>query len=282
MTTGRWLGLSILLHAVFFVAFEPVHHEQVYVGISYKAAKTPPLKTTETKRASGRRQGHSHSTSLKSLLPKSYLSTWQQVRNSVPSETWADPETFRLNEMQKYSGLTTSDARFNTVLWRQIDQSIFNSPHLSEYGHVGVVYFQFSIEAGTHLTGIKARAKDKVLKVLAARAIRKALKNETGELPALEKAKDFNAQFVWAAAKDCESQRGWIGNNLSFCHVAEDKRRKYTAGQKIGNAIGAIMQHGPWGIEEIQKYRKEEIRHKSNFDPFEEMQHDPDWNLGPG
>ncbi len=53
----------------------------------------------------------------------------------------------------------------------------------------------------------------------------------------------------------------------------------FSTGEKIGTYFGALN-YGFGAVEEIEKYNREESRRGTQFDPFEEMRRDPDWNVG--
>jgi hypothetical protein len=89
----------------------------------------------------------------------------------------------------------------------------------------------------------------------------------------------IQARFSWSGYRMCESLRGIRGRNLSFCHYAENKRKTFSAEERAVTYAKGILQNGPWAYEEIQKYRREERRRRSQFDPFEEYRRDPDWGL---
>ncbi|MBC7741036.1 MAG: hypothetical protein H7061_02485 [Bdellovibrionaceae bacterium] len=181
-----------------------------------------------------------------------------------------------------YQGMDMSKIRFIKSLWHEIDQSIVESKYLSEYGHVGQVRLTFEVGPDGHLVEnyFRAQASDPILKVVAARAVRKALKNENENLVLPKETTKVVAQFNWAGYATCERRKGTEQNFLSFCKYGENKIKNFTSGERSETYLKAIATHGPWAIEEIQNYRREEDHRKTQFDPFEEMRRDPDYDLG--
>jgi len=180
-----------------------------------------------------------------------------------------------------YEGMAMPEIRFVRSLWREIDKSIVNSPYLSEYGHIGKVHLSFQVGTDGKLieTSFHAQAEDRILKVIAARAIRKALLNETGELSLPTQGMTIHTQFAWSDYETCANLRGSTKNYLSFCNYAENKRKSFSGTEKAATYLSAL-QYGFDAIDEIKKYKREEMRRNTHFDPFEEFERDPDWNLG--
>ncbi len=199
----------------------------------------------------------------------------------LSQKSWSLADSYQVDSLRPFEGMNIEQARFFRSLWHEIDNSIEEPAYLSEYGHTGKAYFQFEITRNGELkeSSLNAVAVDNVLKVLAARAIRKALKNTNGEILFLDKDLQFNAQFTWSDYKTCQTLRGIKNNYLSFCRYAEDKRKTFTAGEKATTYVESLKYgFGAW--EEIQKYRKEEKHRDTEFDPFASLKQDPDWNLG--
>lgn len=213
-----------------------------------------------------------------------------EQRNSSANHLtdWTDPGTYLKSSNPNLSAQTDEEYLFQQELWTQIDNSIYDDPYLSEYGHTGKVYFKFSLTASGDLdqSSLDARAEDGVLKVLAARAIRKALSAENIDRPKLIKTNTekstslvFNAQFSWASYQDCKLLQGAFSNRLSFCKYAEDKRKSFSAAERTGQYLKALTK-GFGAAEEIEKYNREEMHKKTQFDPFDNYRRDPDYNLG--
>lgn len=173
------------------------------------------------------------------------------------------------------------DITFFKSLWRQIDKSIVNSPYLSEYGHTGKVQLNFEISSDGRLveSSIKASAQDNILKVIAIRAVRKALKNDTKELYKLNKDMLMTAQFTWTDYESCKELKGTHKNLLSFCSGVVDERNTFSETEKVTRYLEALR-YGPGALDEIRKYNKAEDHKKTKFDPFTEYRNDPDWKTG--
>ncbi len=185
------------------------------------------------------------------------------------------------NPLDPYDGMEMPEIRFVTSLYREIDKSLVNSPFLSEYGHIGQVFLGFDVDPAGGLieSSLRAKADDPVLKVIAARAIRKALANQNGELVLPRKQIRILTQFTWSDYQTCSHLRGGHKNQLSFCNYAEDKRKNFSTGERTATYLGALR-YGFDAVDEIKKYQREEMHRKTQFNPFEEYERDPDWNLG--
>lgn len=227
------------------------------------------------------------------------LSTFKQIQNRLQHEK-SSPETGLGSEgasanfesksesqptandfLNPYNGLEMPEIKFMQSLWREIDKSVVNSPYLSEYGHTGGVLFQFDVDLDGRLieSTLRAQAEDRVLKVIAARAIRKALLNEKRELMLTGKRITIHTHFLWSDYQTCAHYKGIQKTHLSFCNYAEDKRKNFSTSEKAGQYLSSLK-YGFGAIDEIKKYKQEEMRQKTQFNPFQEYEQDPDWNLG--
>jgi len=266
------LLLSALLHALILLSlFTPVSHPLRRPEIVTVEYREGPRRKAEAKGARGR-GGKARGIPLSSLVPKI---KWDPT---AQTDWTADTE----EENHDFSGagtLTMGQVKYTGYLWRMIDSNIEENPFLSEYNHTGKVSLRFEIDEKGRLLSLSATAADRVLKVIAARAVRAAIRNEDGHLQLPPKRMWINANFSWSSYQACETLRGHSANNLSFCHYAENKRRKFTAGEKAGTWLGAIAVHGPWAYEAIQEYNRQERHRKDQFNPFRKYELDPDWNL---
>ncbi|MGE0631282.1 MAG: hypothetical protein AB7O96_02665 [Pseudobdellovibrionaceae bacterium] len=194
---------------------------------------------------------------------------------------WKQASAYFSDPFSDFDGMDSTKIRFIRALWRQIDNSIMESPYLSEYGHVGKVFFRFEVSEKGELIekSFKASAPDRILKVIAARAIRKALKNENKELALPPEKMTIHAQFSWEDYEACRQQRGHHQNYLSFCKYGENKWKSFSASEKAKTYLNSLK-YGLGAVEEIQKYNREQMRRESQFDPFQEYRRDPDYNLG--
>lgn len=197
------------------------------------------------------------------------------------SANWKDPGSYASNDLNSFDGLSVAQAKYTTTLWRKINQAVESPSYLSEYNHTGKIHLRFEIDENGFLKEEKLRAcgDDNVLKVLAVRALRKAILDESKELQNFEANTQFFAQFSWADHRTCQTLKGINKNYLSFCHYAENKRKEFTASEKTVTYLKALN-YGPGMFEEIEKYQKEEKHRKNGFDPFAQLRTNPDWNLG--
>jgi hypothetical protein len=216
-----------------------------------------------------------------SMEPKEQNFTDDSDRSADETVAWKDTYAYDQIGLSDYEGLSAGQAGFIGALWNMINQYIEENPFLSEYNRAGRVFLRFEIDESGHLErrSFVASANDRVLKVIAARAVRRAIKNERGDITFTGERMVINARFVWTGYQACNNLRGFRGSYLSFCHYGENKAKTFTTAEKVGTYAGEIWNHGPWAYEEIQKYRAEERRRRSDFDPFEEYKRDPDWNL---
>ena len=281
-----WLALvaSALAHITLVLIFSLYSSEipEAPQPITFEYAERP-----ETHSAMGEGKGHKKGgrkpISLSDLVPKIALGTpsTSPVDETLDEAGWTDSHTYDRVDTSANNGMTMEQIDFVRSLWRVIDQSISDNPFLSEYNHTGKVFFRFEVDKNGHLENrsFHASALDRVLKVIAARAVRTALRNETGDVHFAHQRMLINARFTWSSYGACETLRGYWGNFLSFCHYAENKRKSFSTGERISDYAGAIWQHGPWAGEEIKNYNREERRRNAEFDPFEDLERDPDWNL---
>jgi hypothetical protein len=224
---------------------------------------------------------------LSSLVPKWMRSSpppddWAKVPGEGEfgaGQAWSDSSKYDEVQLSNGQGLSVEQANFVGALWRMIDQYIVENPFLSGYNHSGKAFFRFEVDESGRLLSLQAAAADRVLKVIAARAIRRAIQNDTGDLRFPTEPMVIHARFSWTNYQACDGLRGHRNRYLSFCHYAEYKRKSFSAGEKAATWAGAIYNHGPWAYEEIKKYKREEFRRNTQYNPFEEYERDRDWNL---
>ena len=202
------------------------------------------------------------------------------IKKLAPDNSWRHSFAYSSDILTDFEGLNSLRVRFIKSLWDEVDKSIIESPYLSEYGHVGVVFLQFEVTSSGELLEktLQAQADDNILKVIAVRAVRKALKNEFNENIKPTENILINARFSWTDYQSCQNQKGIHKYYLSFCKYGEDKRKTFSAVEKGKTYLGALR-YGFGAIEEIQKYSKEENHRKTHFDPFEELRRDSDYLL---
>ena len=223
---------------------------------------------------------------LSSLVPHFSIGPSSKTRPSEPPtslSSWRDSSFYDgigSPHSSQRPNLNVEQISFAQSLWRAVDRNIEENPFLSEYNHTGQAFFRFMVDEGKLVPGsLHASASDRILKVIAARALRSALDRDNEDVRWTTGSLWINARFSWSDYGACERLRGVDGNNLSFCHYAENKRKSFSVGEKTTTWLGALYQHGPWAYEDIQHYRRQERRRKSKFNPFEQYELDPDWNL---
>lgn len=293
---GFSFGAHFVLFAILILVQIPsfIDHHTVLVDFDYKQNKTVATKTKHKNNfalgktlSSTQKLSHLSAKDLglssinTNLFKKSNVnSTVDQTSFSLNQVDWKNPSNYLYDEFHSYEGLSMDKIRFEKSLWKEIDQSVLDSSFLSEYNHTGKIHLKFELDQSGKLieSSFRACGADNVLKVLAARAIRKALLNEHSEIYFPNENSKLFMQFTWADYETCKSTRGINKNFLSFCHYAENMRKDFSSTEKLTTILKSL-QYGFGAIEEIQKYKKEEFRSDTQFDPFLELRHDPDWNI---
>lgn len=289
---SKYLCLSIGLHffAVFFISTKIVNRtiEFKFKNIEIQVATNEASKNTTFKKKISKATKLSTNKKLAQqqiLFPNLHDMIVKKVdedsRLDSIKKTSSIDERLLPEILTQYRGINAQDIRFTTSLWKQIDQSIVESSYLSEYGHVGRVALTFEISSEGKIVEqhFKAQAEDPILKVVAARAIRFAIKNENNELEFPKKMVRFQANFAWTNLSECDRLRGIHQNTLSFCKYGEDKRKTFSTSEKVTTYLGALM-YGPGVVEEIKNYNRQQDHKNIKFDPFESFRRDPDFNLG--
>lgn len=277
MASSRYLILSTLAHGLLLLGFllpqEPkITHTAIEVSLSKHANKSA---------SRGKAASRSKPLDLGLSTTKAITQAHNLTDRMEPQQTADDSSQGSGASFDPYGGLEMPEIRFVQSLWREIDKAIVSPSYLSEYGHFGKVHFVFDIDTDGSLIeeSIRVNAQDKILKVIAARAIRKAVLNANGELPKPRQRTKIFSSFAWSDYQTCANSQGSGKNTLSFCNYAEDKRKQFTTTEKAATYLGALK-YGFGAVEEIEKYKREEMRRNTKFNPFEEFERDPDWNLG--
>lgn len=281
---------SLVIHAI-AVLLLALHSTEIEVPPIPISVSFPGSANKPSGQAGGHSRGSAKSKSsnrLKKLptsefLPQFSMNPSQRSAAVEATEgpSWGADDKYNEVNLLGGNNMPAEEIRFIGSLYQMIDQAIVDNPSLSEYNHTGHVFFRFEVDEEDHIDSrtFRASAKDRVLKVIAARAIRKAIRNETGDVQFLHKRMVVNARFVWTDRAACPSFQGINNNFMSFCHYAENKRKSFSTGEKVGTYAGAIWQNGPWAVEEIKKYNREQRHRQTDYDPFDDLKRDPDWNL---
>jgi hypothetical protein len=201
-------------------------------------------------------------------------------RIQTRSARWDLRESYLTDDIG-YSDLNERQINFSYTVWTEINDAIVDSPLLAEYGQTGDVYLQFEVSSTGLIVedSIQVKAENKVLKVVALRSIRKAIRKDNLDLKAPETQTRIAAHFRWTPGSPCSNLQGANSNYLSFCRVSSVDRRTFSGTEKTSVYLSSLM-YGPGAMEEIKKYQQEENRRNTGFDPFQELKRDPDWNLG--
>ncbi len=290
MSSRRFFILSLLLHGLFlwnFLSPQEIKIENTLAEVSF-------IETAKIKHIKSHTQQESLQKTLKAEnIPATKLDLGLSTKNAInqtfltkqQSEPNGDSTGTKDNSsdvtFDPYGGLEMPEIRYVQSLWHQIDKAIVNPSYLSEYGHFGKVHFTFDINPDGNLleNSIRVQADDRVLKVIAARAIRKAILNANGELQKPRQLTRISSTFTWSDYQTCANLRGSGKNSLSFCNYAEDKRKQFTTGEKVATYVGALR-YGFDAVDAIQQYNREQMHLKTQFNPFAEFERDPDWDLG--
>ena len=214
------------------------------------------------------------------LFP-SYTAVLKKVRSRPVENFDEESSAGKYPEFDSAGGLSMHQLGFVSSLWNEVDKAIVNSPYLSEYGHTGKVYLKFEVtpEGKIADSTLRVDAKDGVLKVIALRALRKALRNENKELRLPNQNIKLTAQFNWENYEICQRLKGTYRNSLNFCSYAENKLKNFTKKEKAMTYLSSLA-YGFGALDEIEKYNREEMHSQNKFDPFEEYRRDPDWTTG--
>ncbi len=204
----------------------------------------------------------------------------QNGEGRVKSAEWLLPESFATNELTDFAGRSMGEVKFLKSLWREIDKSIIDSDFLSEFGHTGKVVLAFEVTSAGELVenSLKAQAQNGILKVFAAKAVRKAVTAQNRDLVFPAQKSLIYAQFKWTSFEACEKQKGVHQNYLSFCKKAVSSNRDFSATERTMTYLSSL-QYGFGALEKIKKYQREEFRRNTKFDPFEALRRDPDYYL---
>ncbi len=288
---------SIVLHLVGLLAILQISTHRLIENISIEVLqRTVPQKISKVKshsiKSSAEKAKSQSTASLKSkkinpFLFKSYLENSGTIADSSGKSThssyngnseWKESYFYLGDGMTDYNDISTPNVQFLQSFWQQVEINIENNPFLSEYGHVGTVFFQFNLNEKGELINetLKVSSMDSVLKVIAIRAIRKALLEQKFSLP--EKQVTLGMKFTWDSYETCPTLKGIHSYYLSFCHYAEYKMNRFTGTEKAQKYMSSLA-YGFGAIDEIKKYNQEEYRRNTRFDPFEKYKNDPDWYL---
>lgn len=270
-----------LLATAFFVQMPYTDKPPVLIELNLISESSPSLKPVGRNRFAGNKIKYYRSDVQKILGLQSRPVRVNANHDQLKKPGWTDSQSYSLNAFTDYEGMDMGKIKFIKNLYHLIDNSIVDSPYISEYGHTGSVFLHFDVNAdGTFVeSSLSANADDGVLKVIAARAVRKAFNAEKEKLVTPNGKISIQARFSWSDNQACNNLKGTHQNYLSFCRFAKFQRKDFSKSEKTLTFLKSLA-YGPGMVEEIEKYNKEERRRKSGFDPFEDLRRDPDYNLG--
>lgn len=212
--------------------------------------------------------------SYSSSLHKAFSRPADQFQNESKSANYYP-------EFDSAGGLSVTQIGSIKSLWNEVDKAIEDNPYLSEFGHTGSVLLRFEMTPEGKIADrtLRVEARNPILKVIALRALRKALRNEKQQLRLPPNNIVLTAQFTWSDYETCRSLKGTYRNSLNFCSYAENKLKNFSKKEKALTYLSSL-QYGFSAGDEIKKYNQEQSRHKNGFDPFEHYRRDPDWETG--
>lgn len=284
---NRFLPISAILHLLLLVAILQIHIQKPIETMSIEVLQRPAQKISAKSKLKSQTAASIKTKKINPFLFKSYLESAGAIADSSVkldhsnysgNYEWKESYFYLSDGMTDYNDLSTPEVHFLQSFWQQVDTNIENNPFLSEYGHVGTIFFQFNLNEKGELVNesLKVSSTDSVLKVIAIRAIRKALIEQKFSLP--EKPVTLGMKFTWDSYETCPTLKGIHSYYLSFCHYAEYKMNRFTGTERAQKYVSSLA-YGFGAIDEIKKYNQEEYRRNTQFDPFEKYKRDPDWYL---
>lgn len=277
------IGISAFVHIVLFsflywkqtskpdlLVFTPLQIEII------ENTSLPDL----TEPAIGKNKNSFKERSTPQLFP-SYSNMFKKIPTQIDEHFANDSSTSHFPEFDSAAGLSMAQLGSIRSLWNEVDKAIVDNPYLSEFGYTGTVILKFELTPQGQIADrtLRVDARNPILKVLALRALRKALRNENNELRLPSENILLTAQFSWSSYENCRRLKGTFRKSLSFCKYAENKLKDFSTKEKSLTYLSSLR-YGFGALEEIEKYNREESRRKTNFDPFEEYRRDPDWTTG--
>ena len=234
----------------------------------------------QTSNASGSKKSRFFGLSSK-LRYKSAFQPSSRGDQLKETSAWLDKQSYQGDELSKFEGVSTKQSLFLKTVWTEINDFIPEHPFLTEYGIIGTVSLSFEVDENGFLIpdSLSAQTDQQILKVLAARSVRKSLKADNLNLVQPDKKTKLFARFEWTDQISCDQHQGINKNYLGFCRKSKGQRKTFTKTEKAAAYLSAL-QYGPEMFDVIKKYNQQENRKDTKFDTFEEIKRDPDWNLG--
>lgn len=179
------------------------------------------------------------------------------------------------------SPIDSGDRAVSLSLWAAINRELKDDPLLSEYNQTGEIFISFALTKDGDLrpSSLRVNAPNPILKVRSMRALRRGIKNLSKHAPEISKEEIwFSARFRFVDRHFCRSTKRVNGHFLSFCRHAVASRPDFSRGGRVARL--AVMVTQPADVlEEYKKYKEQNWRYDSGFDPFESERRDPDYHL---
>ncbi len=282
------LSLSVILHMVFTATLISLGEKQPSALAPLNIEIIEPVQPEHA--PIGKKFGPSGPTKSKASLKNLDLSgthlrevakrSFEKPKEEISARSWTNSKQYLSNELTQFNDLDREEASFVTVLSQEIDEVIWDSPLLAEYGMSGEVFIQLipSEKFQWNSDYVKVESSNRVLKVIGLRALRDSFK--TVPLAELKKMKkNLHFRFVWTDNTLCTERKSIQNNSLSFCRKSKSEKPTFSAGEKTAEYISSL-QYGFGAIEEIKKYNRKQMRRETEFDPFQNFKNDPAWNWG--
>lgn len=271
--------VHIGLFSFFFFKKDSIQKNQNFAPVEITVVDKPVLAST-TQTAKSKTRSTSKSKSPVQLFP-SYGNVLGKVLTQKTEAFTESGGSEYYPEFDSAAGMSVGQIGSIQSLWSEVDKVIEHNPYLSEFGYTGTVSLRFELTNKGLIVdnSLRVDAKNPILKVIALRALRKALKNEKNELRLPPGNIVLTTQFTWSDYQTCRRLRGIYRKTLSFCNYAENKINDFTKSEKAMTYLKSLS-YGFGAMEEIEKYHREEFRKKAKFDPFEQYRRDPDWTTG--
>ncbi len=181
---NRFLSISTILHLLLLFVVSQISIQKPIENISIEVLQRPAQPISTKLKVKSQSTASLQTKKINPFLFKSYLentSTIADSANKSPHSNyggnteWKESYFYLSDGMTDYNDISTPDVHFLQSFWQQVDTNIENNPFLSEYGHVGTIFFQFNLNEKGELINesLKVSSMDSVLKVIAIRAIRK-------------------------------------------------------------------------------------------------------------
>lgn len=206
-----------------------------------------------------------------------------QQSNSVNDgvNTWTDAKAYEGDGLTDFNGMSMREIQNIQTLHSFTNGAIWDSQYLQEYGITGQVFVQITLNRNGDLQdqNVRVQAKNRILKVISLRAIRQSIAKMRKENPPPLANQVIRFRFTWTDQTNCQTLAEIRNTHLSFCRKSMAQRKTFSTAEKTTTYLKALK-YGFGAGEEIKKYKQQEMRKETQFNPFEQFERDPDWDLG--